>query len=239
MICTGFLPAWGYFVENYSTNLVDPSGHSPCGAYCEGEAHSAEDEADWEHPAVGKYYYEYYMNNPDAYLLAVLNDPADDTLFAAEAYAEVSLGEYLRPFGVESPGVWADAWQELRARVHAGETELTDQAAVALFMVVGEMGFGEFADQFDGLGSSIDFSKLTYSPKVLSQMKTPDFHGFPRIVDNYINTSYAQKYLLTGDDGLVRMVVDIPGGYMGREGVFRYIIEPDFSVNHRMFHPFE
>ena len=70
-------------------------------------------------------------------------------------------------------------------------------------------------------------------------MAVGDYHGFPSEVDTYINSPYAKHYTITGGDGVVRTVVDIPGSYRGSDGVFRYIFEPDgITVNHRMFHPF-
>ena len=69
-------------------------------------------------------------------------------------------------------------------------------------------------------------------------MQMDDFHGFPDIVDNYINSPYAQRSQLLGGDGTVRTAIQIPGSYKGRTGVFTFIIEPDgVTVNHRMFHP--
>lgn len=43
---------------------------------------------------------------------------------------------------------------------------------------------------------------------------------------------------ITGGDGIVRKQIEIPGSYMGKEGVFQYIIEADgVSCNHRLFVP--
>ncbi|MBS0621410.1 MAG: hypothetical protein JSR80_00405 [Verrucomicrobia bacterium] len=43
----------------------------------------------------------------------------------------------------------------------------------------------------------------------------PDFHGFPKIVDNYANIGRSEA--LVGRDGLTRTKVTLPGGYQGRE----------------------
>jgi len=80
-----------------------------------------------------------------------------------------------------------------------------------------------------------------YSKKVLIQMEhnlktgQPDFHGFPRIVDNYAN--FGQKELIKGNDGFNRVKISLDGGYKGLDGYFEWIIEVDKSVNHRLFIP--
>lgn len=63
----------------------------------------------------------------------------------------------------------------------------------------------------------------------------PDFHGFPKIVDNY--ASKGQRELIKGKDGLTRTKITIDGGYKGLDGHFEWIIEADSSVNHRLFIP--
>ncbi len=80
-------------------------------------------------------------------------------------------------------------------------------------------------------------NQINYTSKVQSQMTQDDFHGFPRVVDNNL-PNYGRATVITGGDGILRTQVDIPGYYKGRQGVFRYIFEPDgLTVNHRMFHP--
>ena len=80
-----------------------------------------------------------------------------------------------------------------------------------------------------------------YTKKVLRQMEnnlktgTPDFHGFPRIVDNYAGLGKTE--LIKGKDGITRVKISLKGGYKGQEGCFEWILEPDKSVNHRIFSP--
>jgi RHS repeat-associated protein len=80
-----------------------------------------------------------------------------------------------------------------------------------------------------------------YSKKVLFQMEhnlktgQPDFHGFPKIVDNYANL--AQRELIKGKDGINRLKITLNGGYKNLDGHFEWIIEADKSVNHRLFVP--
>ncbi|WP_098038561.1 hypothetical protein, partial [Estrella lausannensis] len=81
----------------------------------------------------------------------------------------------------------------------------------------------------------------SYTPKVIKDMRLngktalPDFHGFPRIVDNY--AKFGRADLLIGRDGKIRTRVSLPGGYQGREGCFEWIIEADKTINHRLFVP--
>lgn len=62
-----------------------------------------------------------------------------------------------------------------------------------------------------------------------------DFHGFPRVVDNYAQLGRRQTFI--GGDGVSRVKVSLDGGYFGKEGHFEWIIEPNKSVNHRLFVP--
>jgi len=39
----------------------------------------------------------------------------------------------------------------------------------------------------------------------------------------------------TGRDGITQTRVQIPGGYMGQDGIFDYIIESDDTCNYRLF----
>lgn len=78
-----------------------------------------------------------------------------------------------------------------------------------------------------------------YTQKVLRQMQPtlktgyPDFHGFPRIVDNYANLGAEE--LICGRDGVNRLRISLKGGYQELDGHFEWIIEADKSINHRLF----
>ena len=80
-----------------------------------------------------------------------------------------------------------------------------------------------------------------YNPKVINDMRLnaktalPDFHGFPRIVDNYAKFGCTET--LIGHNGITRTKLTLPGGYQGREGSFEWIIEQDRTINHRLFLP--
>lgn len=67
-------------------------------------------------------------------------------------------------------------------------------------------------------------------------MQLGDYHSFPESVDAF-GADGIQTQII-GGDGLTRLKIEIPGSYMGLDGVFQYIIEPDgFTVNHRLFVP--
>ena len=63
----------------------------------------------------------------------------------------------------------------------------------------------------------------------------PDYHGFPRIVDNYAGIGRTE--LITGKDNVKRLKVSLDGSYQKRDGVFEWIVENDKSINHRLFVP--
>ena len=98
-----------------------------------------------------------------------------------------------------------------------------------------------------GLPRGVVLTKLKYSPKALSQFErglpgrigpngspSGDFHGFPRIVDNYGRMARVTK--IRGGDGTLRTRVRIPGQYKNSNGYFEYLIEPDGrTCNHRVF----
>jgi len=74
---------------------------------------------------------------------------------------------------------------------------------------------------------------IKYTDKVKAQATRPDYHGFPESVDGF--GANGKVTPITGGDKIVRTKVEIPGNYMGKNGVFQYIIEPDgVTVNHRL-----
>ena len=79
-------------------------------------------------------------------------------------------------------------------------------------------------------------SGTRYSPKVIEQMSSDAYHGFPLQVDSYGASGTLSK--LQGGDGVIRTKLEIPGSLNGKEGIFQYIIEPDGLVNHRLFKPY-
>ena len=77
---------------------------------------------------------------------------------------------------------------------------------------------------------------IKYTDKVRSQMKLGDYHSFPESVSGF--GSDANITSIVGGDKIIRTKIEIPGSYMGKEGVFQYIIEPDgVTCNHRLFVP--
>lgn len=79
-------------------------------------------------------------------------------------------------------------------------------------------------------------ANIRYTEKVVKQMKQGDYHAFPRSVEAYGKQGRVKT--ITGGDGKKRKLVEIEGGYRGKDGVFEFIIEPDGkTVNHRLFKP--
>ncbi len=80
-----------------------------------------------------------------------------------------------------------------------------------------------------------------YTGKVRQQMRInmkdgqADFHGFPLEVDNFAGLGKTRT--IRGGDGVARTRVQLQGSYKGRNGSFEWIIEPDGTVNHRLFVP--
>ncbi|NGX56373.1 MAG: hypothetical protein K1060chlam5_00611 [Candidatus Anoxychlamydiales bacterium] len=78
-----------------------------------------------------------------------------------------------------------------------------------------------------------------YRKKVLDQMKlnpktgNTDYHGFPKIVDNYAKYGKIEKVL--GRDGIFRTKISLKGSYKDKDGFFEWIVEPNNSINHRIF----
>ena len=81
------------------------------------------------------------------------------------------------------------------------------------------------------------FEGTRYTPKVLKQMEggAGEFHSFPRSVEAFENAGSVRT--ITGGDKVVREVLEIPGSYGGRDGVFQFIKNPDGTINHRLFVP--
>jgi hypothetical protein len=91
---------------------------------------------------------------------------------------------------------------------------------------------------FGGIKGTINpLENIKYTDKVKAQMKQGDYHSFSKSVDGFGADGRVTK--ITGGDKVVRTKVEIPGSYMGKEGVFEYIIEPDgVTCNHRLFKPY-
>ena len=71
----------------------------------------------------------------------------------------------------------------------------------------------------------------------MSQMKggVGEFHSFPESVTAFEGEGTAST--ITGGDGVERQMLEIPGSYNGRDGVFQFIKEADGTINHRLFVP--
>ena len=75
---------------------------------------------------------------------------------------------------------------------------------------------------------------IIYSPKVIKQMTQDIYHGFPKSVEGFGHYGTTKK--IFGNDGIERTLIEIPGTYNGKEGIFEFIIENDGIIcNHRFF----
>ena len=84
------------------------------------------------------------------------------------------------------------------------------------------------------------FDGTSYTTKVKGQMKKGDFHAFPEEVTAFENDGTISK--IVGKDGIERDMLEIPGSYRSKDGVFQdgvfqFIKEPDGTINHRFFVP--
>lgn len=79
------------------------------------------------------------------------------------------------------------------------------------------------------------FDGTKYTPKVLQQAASGDYHAFPQSVDALAKDGTVTS--LVGGDGVTRLKLTIAGEYNGQAGVFEYIRDPDGSINHRLFVP--
>ena len=77
------------------------------------------------------------------------------------------------------------------------------------------------------------FSGARYTNRVEGQMWSKDFHGFPSSVDAFEKNGTTT--IITGNDGIQRNYLQIPGSYRGYDGIFEYIKEPSGEISHRLF----
>ena len=83
-------------------------------------------------------------------------------------------------------------------------------------------------------GAKTYFNGARYSGKVLGQMKSGDFHGFPRSADGYA-TKFGKWSNKVGGDGRNYQWLKMKGSYRGQQGTFEYIKDADGVINHRYF----
>jgi hypothetical protein len=81
------------------------------------------------------------------------------------------------------------------------------------------------------------FEGTSYTDKVLSQMenKLDPYHSFPESVRAFERLGTVKN--ITGGDGVVRQMLEIPGGQYGKDGVYQFIKNADGTINHRIFVP--
>jgi RHS repeat-associated protein len=77
-------------------------------------------------------------------------------------------------------------------------------------------------------------TSFRYTDKVIRQMDTDIYHGFPSLIDRYA-IKYGEKTIINGADGIKRTRIILPGSINGRNGVYEWIVEPNGMINHRLF----
>jgi RHS repeat-associated protein len=82
------------------------------------------------------------------------------------------------------------------------------------------------------------FEGTRYSERVLGQMKSGDFHGFPRLVENNAALGSVST-VVQPSTGLAKEMLTIPGSYGGVQGVFEFIKHESGVIYHRLFKPGE
>lgn len=100
----------------------------------------------------------------------------------------------------------------------------------------GANGQAYFNLQSSGNTTRNPLENIKYTDKVKAQMQQGDYHSFPDSVDGMGGDGVITS--ITGGDDIVRTKIEISGSYMGKNGVFQYIVEPDgITCNHRLFVP--
>ena len=74
---------------------------------------------------------------------------------------------------------------------------------------------------------------IVYTDKVIGQMQSGDFHGFPPLVDNY--GALGEKTTIIGGDGMIYTQLRMAGSYLGYDGHFEYMWNSKIVCNHRYF----
>ena len=90
-----------------------------------------------------------------------------------------------------------------------------------------------------GIGSSLAanfFQGTSYSSRVLGQMKSGDFHGFPRMVENSAGSGSIAT-VIQPSTGLPKEMLTIPGSLTGVDGAFEFIKHKSGVIYHRLFRP--
>jgi len=58
-------------------------------------------------------------------------------------------------------------------------------------------------------------------------------HAFPSVIDTFVDINSGRP--LKGGDGIMRILIELPGSVNNTPGIFEYIIEPNGMCNHRFF----
>lgn len=84
-------------------------------------------------------------------------------------------------------------------------------------------------------GENNIIKNIEYTDKVKGQMLQDVNHGFPSMIDDIAGV-HRKIGNFTGNDGVIRTAVKLPGAIHAKIGIYLYIIEPNgITANHRLF----
>ncbi|MDQ3919123.1 MAG: RHS repeat-associated core domain-containing protein, partial [Acidobacteriota bacterium] len=117
-----------------------------------------------------------------------------------------------------------------------------DMTIISGFSTIGSVGGATLGLETGGEAAAATASEAAtffegtqYTNKVLGQMKLGDYHAFPKSVEAFADAGKVRT--ITGGDGQLYKVLEIPGGYKKADGVFQFIKNAQGIINHRLFVP--
>ena len=152
-----------------------------------------------------------------------------------------------------NPFAWTCTWKDVRENfkqwLHMGDGNSASQVAADVgagadaFVRLGGPSLvrgGALVGGFAARGAAASrvanpLAGTRYTCKLRQQLRQSDYHSFPLEVDNFAGGGTSTTF--TGGDGVIRTRGQLPGSYKGRDGRFEWIIEPDKTINHRLFVP--
>ena len=131
---------------------------------------------------------------------------------------------------IGDPGAWASIQGAGPPGALAGGV---GRIAAGGLKAVGSYGHGSRTASTAGQKTGDFFAGTKYTDKVVKQMAKGDHHSFPESVGAFQSSGKVTS--LKGGDGVVRELLEIPGGYRGNRGNFEFVKEPNGLINHRFF----